>query len=387
MEILKILIVDDEPGMRLGVQRALQGYKINLDEPDCTIKLEVTQAETGEQALEMIKHNQPDILLLDHKLPGITGIDVLEKVAQNPTCSDILTIMITAYASIENAVRATKIGAYDFLPKPFTPNELKYTIEKAASLVMLTRQAKKLEAAKKQIRFEFIRVLGHELKAPLGAVENYLELMNSRILGDNINDYDSPIKRSQIRLAQMRKLILDLLDMTRLESGHTVRELNDINLHEIATSAIELVEPQAQEKCIDIALNCPENLTLHADHREMEMIFNNLISNAVKYNREQGKVQIAVAQEADHINIQVSDTGIGMSEQECEKLFGEFVRIKNAKTRNILGSGLGLSIIKRLAKVYSGNVAVSSQPDVGTTFTVNLKPDYDNTQNTQFTEK
>ena len=381
MEVLKILIVDDELGMRLGVQRALQDYQIKLDEPDCTITLDVSQAETGEQALELIEQDPPAILLLDHKLPGMTGIEVLEKISENPAYADILTIMITAYASIENAVRATKIGAYDFLPKPFTPNELKYTIDKAAARVMLTRQAKDLEAAKKRIRFEFIRVLGHELKAPLGAVENYLELMNSRILGDNINDYDSPIKRSQIRLAQMRKLILDLLDMTRIESGQTVRDLHDINLLEVAKSAIELVEPQAQERNISITLNCPQDLTIFADQREMEMIFNNLISNAVKYNRDKGSVTVTVSQEANRIELTVSDTGIGMTEAECEKLFSEFVRIKNAKTRNILGSGLGLSIIKRLAEVYNGNVAVTSQPDVGTTFSLTLLPDENSTQN------
>ena len=382
MEELLVMIVDDEMGMRLGVQRALEKHSIHIDEANCDVKFKIAQAETGEQALEMIAQSPPAILLLDHKLPGITGMEVLEKL---PADADILTIMITAYASIETAVKATKIGAYDFLPKPFTPGELKYSIEKAAARIMLTRQARELEAAKKRIRFEFIRVLGHELKAPLGAVENYMELMNSRTLGDDINSYDQPIKRSQIRLAQMRKLILDLLDMTRIESGQMVREPAVISVYDAAQSAVELMETQATERGISINLTCPENAQLFADQREMDMIFNNLISNAVKYNRDNGKVDVTITQTPELINITVADTGIGMSKEECDRLFGEFVRIKNAKTRNILGSGLGLSIIKRLAEIYNGNVSVTSEPDVGTTFNLTLKkssiPEDSNTQN------
>ena len=100
--------------------------------------------------------------------------------------SDMLTIMITAYASIETAVSATKRGAYDFLAKPFTPDELKSTIRKAAARLILAKQARKLAEEKQQVRFEFIRVLGHELKAPLNAVAGYLDLIQKHPLGDRL---------------------------------------------------------------------------------------------------------------------------------------------------------------------------------------------------------
>ena len=111
---------------------------------------------------------------------------------------------------------------------------------------------------------------------------------------------------------------------------------------------------------------------ISADAREIEIIFNNLLTNAIKYNRDGGRVDVALRRAGKQAVIAVSDTGIGMSEEELKQLFGEFVRIRNEKTRHILGSGLGLSIVKKLALLYGGDVQVESRPDAGSTFTVTL---------------
>jgi signal transduction histidine kinase len=103
------------------------------------------------------------------------------------------------------------------------------------------------------------------------------------------------------------------------------------------------------------------------------MILNNFVSNAVKYNREQGRVLVSAVPSGDSIRISVEDTGIGMTPEECKKLFNDFSRIRNEKTRHILGSGLGLSTVKKLATLYGGEVSVRSKPDVGTTFTITLQ--------------
>jgi signal transduction histidine kinase len=111
---------------------------------------------------------------------------------------------------------------------------------------------------------------------------------------------------------------------------------------------------------------------LQADRGEIEIMLNNLVSNAVKYNRDGGRVDVTLSGGVEGVTMAVKDTGIGMTKEETAKLFGEFVRIKNTKTRNIMGSGLGLSILRKLANMYGGEVTVESQPDVGTTFTVRL---------------
>lgn len=364
---LKVLVIDDEPGMRTGIERTLDGEKLEFWDTDI-VEISVDTASDGKEGIEKIKSGKVDILFLDYKLPDMNGLEVIESLGE--LAKDIIIIMITAYASIEVAIDATRKGAYDFLPKPFTPSELKIVTKKASERILLARKNQQLAHEKKQVRFEFIRVLGHELKAPLGAVEGYLDILHSRTLGDNLVDYEKIIGRSTLRLQQMRKLIIDLLDMTKIESGKKDRNLVTIDLKVAVENAIELAGPAAESKKISISLEAPVGITIQGDTGELDMILNNLISNAVKYNRDEGKVFVRIGKDAGQITIQVEDTGIGMSQDEQKKLFKEFSRIRNAKTVDILGSGLGLSILKRLVDLYEGEIKVDSEPDKGTTFSV-----------------
>ncbi len=370
MDLLRVLVVDDEPGMRRGVARTLRNFSVAVPNVEQSVRFEIEEAESGEVALARIAASPPDIMLLDHKMPGISGLDVLHRVAAKKT--DILTVMITAYASIETAVAATKQGAYDFLAKPFTPDELRNTVRKATVRIALAREARKLADERRQVRFQFIRVLGHELKSPLGAVDGFLQLMQNRTLGSDLAAYEEVLCRSRERLQGMFKLIADLLDMTRIESGQKERLLETVDLVGIARSAVELQRAEADRRGVVCTIQNVEPVSILADRGEMEMVLNNLVSNAVKYNRDQGRVEIAIVAGSDRVEIRVADTGIGLSEDEAAKLFGEFVRIKTEKTRNIHGSGLGLSIVKKIADLYSGDVSVSSRPDEGSTFTVHL---------------
>ncbi|HOV74854.1 MAG TPA: hybrid sensor histidine kinase/response regulator [Candidatus Hydrogenedentes bacterium] len=371
METLQVLVCDDEPGMRMSIARALRDFTFTVADVNAGVRLETDLAETGEEAVAKIDAAPPHILLLDHKLPGISGLDVLEHIASKKM--DMLTIMITAYASIETAVRATRQGAYDFLAKPFTPAELKNAVRKAAEHVIVAQHARTLAREKRQVRFEFISVLAHELKAPLGAIEGYLQVLHDGSAGDDPTVYRQIIDRCITRTAYMRKMILDLLDLTRIESGQKKRELVEVDVVAAARTAIETAMPDARSRDIRICLLADQPVTMQADAGEIEIILNNLVSNAVKYNRDGGSVEVKIGETDDTVMVSVSDTGIGMSEEECAKIFNDFVRIKNRKTRDILGSGLGLSIVKKLAVAYGGDATVISRPDVGSTFTVTLK--------------
>lgn len=371
-KVLALLIVDDEEGMRMGVKRSLRHFSMEAEDTGDIVKFDVTEAASGEEAIALMKELPPDIVLLDNKMGGISGIEVLHWINQNDL--DLMAIMITAYASIETAISATKQGAYDFLPKPFTPAELKVSVRQAAAHLVTLRQARELEREKRRVRFQFISVLAHELKAPLAAIEGYLFLLRDGIGMDDPAVYEKVVGRSLTRLGGMRKLIYDLLDLTRLESGQKKRELSSVDVLKIAGISMETMKPEADRRGICISLEATsEEITMVADRGELEIILNNLISNAVKYNKDSGRVTVKVMDEPDLIRIAVTDTGIGMSESEVEKLFGEFVRIKNSKTRNIPGSGLGLSIMKRIALLYNGEVTVESTPDEGSTFTVTLQ--------------
>jgi signal transduction histidine kinase len=373
METLRLLVVDDEPGMRLAVARVLNTYTVRLgDAGDQVLNFTVETAESGEDALEMMARSAPDLMLLDMKLPAMSGLDVLREVRERRY--DTLIVMITAYATLETAIEATKRGAHDFLPKPFTPEDLRVAVRRAVRHYLVQRDARRLVDEKRQVRFQFISVLGHELKAPLAAVEGFLQILKDGSAGSDPEVIARIVDRALVRTEGMRKLIVDLLNLTRIESGQKRRELVSVDLRDVARASIETVSAAAAARNITVALEAPEPAPMIGDRGELEIILNNLVSNAVKYNRDGGRVDVGIEPLHPGWRLRVADTGIGMTPEDCARLFQEFVRIKNDKTRTIPGTGLGLSIVKKLAQLYGGEATVESEPGVGSTFSVALGP-------------
>jgi two-component system sensor histidine kinase/response regulator len=370
MAVLKVLVIDDEPGIRSGVSRILNNFHVTYPFMDEDYTFEVAEAATGEDGIAILERDMPDILLLDNKLPGIQGVEVLEYIRKRNY--DIVVAMITSYASLDVAIRATRDGAIDFIPKPFTPQELKSSIENITKQQYLKRITHKMKQEGKKIRYQFLSVLSHELKAPLNALEGYLRMMQEKQAGDRIEDYATPIERSLQRIQGMRSLIMDLLDFTKIRLDRKEEKIQDVNLKEVASESIVTVQPYAIQMDVTINLDVRSDVVIMADPDDMEIVFNNLISNAVKYNKEGGRAEITIDASDSEAILVFSDTGIGITKSDTENLFTEFVRIKNEKTRNISGSGLGLSIVKKVIELYHGTIKVESTPDVGTVFTIRL---------------
>jgi signal transduction histidine kinase len=370
METLKVLVVDDEPGIRSGIDRILSKFTVGYPFMDEDIGYSVYEAATGEEAIRIFQENPPDIALLDNKLPGMDGVEVLEYIKRNQL--NIEVMMITSFASLELAVKATNIGAYDFVPKPFTPQELRSSMENITKHLFLKRMTQKMNKEGKQIRFQFLTVLSHELKNPLNSIDGYLRMMQERQAGEQIASYDEMISRSIARIKGMRMLIMDLLDLTKIESGKKNREMQQVDLSKIARISAETMGPLAIQMEVSISVDCPEPFVVQADPEEMEIILNNLVSNAVKYNKNGGKVICRLKELNKKLVIEIEDTGIGIPEDDIPVLFQEFVRIRQKETKHIMGSGLGLSIVKRLIDMYEGVIEVESKPGEGSIFRVVL---------------
>jgi signal transduction histidine kinase len=365
---LQVVMVDDEEALCRGVRRIIEKYRVHVPDVLVDATYDFRYFTTGEDFLVYLSEGgEVDLLLLDLKLPGVGGMDVLDELSGKGR--EVLTIMITAYATFETAVKATKLGAYDFLAKPFTPEELRYALRKATSQLILSKQARKLAEEKRQVRFNFISVLAHELKAPLNAVEGYLNILRTTEEDQNLQ----MIERSIVRVDGMKKLIGDLLDLTRIESGQRERTIRRLDLRELAAASMELFAVDAERRGIGLSLQGDGDIELLADPGEVEIVLNNLVSNAVKYNRDGGSVTVDLRRKDGAVTIAVTDTGIGLAPEEAAKLFTEFTRIKNEHTVKILGSGLGLSTVRKIANMYDGEAAVSSRPGEGSTFTVTLR--------------
>ncbi len=370
MGVLKILVVDDEPGIRSGVLRILTNFHVTYPFMDEDFSFEISEAASGEEAIEMIERDRPDIILLDNKLPGIQGVEVLEYIRKKSY--DIVVAMITSYASLDVAVRATRDGATDFIPKPFTPQELKSSIENITKQLYLRRITHKLNQDGKKIRYQFLSVLSHELKAPLNALEGYLRMMQEKQSGELIDDYANAIERSLQRVQGMRNLIMDLLDFTKIRLERKDEKIQEVDLEEIAKNSIVTVQPYAIQMEVTIDLDIRSKVAIMADPDDIEIVFNNLLSNSVKYNKSGGRAEITIDSSETEAIVVFSDTGIGIKDEDMKDLFTEFVRIKSEKTRNITGSGLGLSIVRKVIELYKGTINVESTPESGSTFTVRL---------------
>ena len=244
---LQVVMVDDEEALCLGVRRIIEKYNVHVADVLVDVAYAFRYFTSGEDYLAYLADGgEVDLLLLDLKLPGIGGLDVLD--AMSSQGREILTIMITAYATFETAVKATKLGAYDFLAKPFTPDELRYALRKATQPVHPQRQARKLAEEKRQIRFNFITVLAHELKAPLNAVEGYLNILRTTEADQNLQ----MVERSIVRVDGMKKLICDLLDLTRIESGQKQRIFSAWTCASCAKASMELFAVDAERRGITV---------------------------------------------------------------------------------------------------------------------------------------
>ena len=487
----KILIVDDDDVMRLACELTLQQEDMEVD-----------KAENGKLALEKIKSNYYDLILLDLMMPEMTGTELLEAIKEFD--ENIIVIVITGFATIESAVDTLKKGVYDYIPKPFTPEELRKVVrkgldrrkllnqastlrkEREKSLLKLAAQKSKmstiincmgegliatdknaqislinpiackmlniqepchigtsisgllnneelevliLEMLKKEnhtskfqkeeiifnekenktysvtlapikenkneisglvlvlvdisekkklekMKAEFqklVAVVTHELKAPINTIEGYLDIIIKGYLDNDIEKQKKYLIRSRDKAETLRNLVQDLLSITSIESGKLTKEKKSVDVALILKDILTFMENDAKAKKLNIIFNLPENLpNVMGDKNSLTYLFSNFLSNAIKYNKINGTVEINGKIDNKHMIISIRDTGFGISEEDQGKLFEEFYRSKNEKIQNISGTGLGLNISKRIAKVHKGFIKVDSKINEGSQFDIYL---------------
>ena len=480
----KVLIVDDERGLRIGTKRILQseGYEVDV-------------AENGTEGIELGTKNDYDLAIIDLKMPDIDGIEVLKtikKARPNTIC-----YIATAFASFDTAIEATKLGAQSYIPKPFTTDELLKHLEAGYEKRLLILESERLRKEREErlleiayeksrlntivssivdgvmvvnktgelvlfnpaslkyfdlneiiigenilgilpkeisdlinkiltaekyenksystqielkpnrelcveitcspvphpdgslagvvtiinnitelkkveyVKNQFISMVAHELKAPMAAVMGFMNLILDDSMGIKPEKQKEYISRSSKRLQGLIEMVNDLLDISRMEIKKKEREILELNMSEILKSNIDFLELELKKKGITVTTNIEPDLpSIKADNNEINRLYTNILSNALKYNKDNGKIDISIYKSGTYIVTKIADTGIGMKPEEKEKLFQEFFRVKNDQTRNIPGTGLGLSIVKRIVESYSGKIEVESEYGAGTTFII-----------------
>jgi len=483
---LRILVVDDELGMREGCRKILtsEGYDVEV-------------AEDGVAGLDLFKERGNfAVALIDLKMPRMGGIELIEHL--RALDEDVVIFVITAYATIDTAVEATRRGAYGYIPKPFTPDELLLPVRNGLDRRTLSIEAKRLREERERRLLElaversksstiiscmtdgvlvinrdrqivlqnaaatrilpdcaaaplpapmerlgctglqalmedaltsgpgpmiasrevaldrctymvnaspvreptgevsgavvvlrditalkklevaksmFISMVAHEVKSPLAAIEGQLMAVLSGAAKDSPGQEKDMIERSLLRARTLRTMVSDLLNLTAMETGNFVIKRSPLDLRKVAAEAVESHRERAETKHIELILAKEEGdadgLVL-ADRDSMFMVFANLIDNAVKYTPEHGRVNVRIEQEGICVRVSVRDDGIGMTPEEKDSAFDEFFRAKNTYTVHVPGTGLGLTLVKRLVDMHQGKISVQSEPGKGSTFTISL---------------
>jgi len=482
----RILVVDDELGMREGCRKILtaEGF-------------EVETAEDGLAGLETFKRRPSFVAaLVDLKMPRMGGIELIEKLRALDT--DIVLLVITAYATIDTAVEATKRGAYGYIPKPFTPDELLLPIRNGLDRRALSIEAKRLREERERRLLElasersksntiincmtdgvfvvnrekqivlrnaaaarimpesahvplpapltvltcaplrdllgetldagsgplivskeialdkctymvnvspvldpsgetsgavtvlrditalkkletaksmFVSMVAHEIKNPLAVIEGYLNVILTGIAGQDPKRDREMLQKSLLRARTLRTMVAELMNLTAMETGHFTIARSPIDIAKVTADAVEFTKEKARDKGIEVALDCDDQAASErvlADRDAMLSVFTNLIDNAIKYTPAHGRVGIRVEQNGMYVKVTVWDTGIGMAPEERDRAFDEFFRAKNEYTAKVPGTGLGLTIVKRLVDMHHGTITVITQRGKGSEFTVRL---------------
>lgn len=354
-----IIVIDDDEIIRLSCEQILRksGYKVET-------------FASGYKGIERLKQIRPPLLVVDIKMPELDGFEVIKIVRKIDP--DVVIVVITGYATIETAVDAMKMGAYDFLPKPFTPNELRLIIDRGCERWRLAQEAKLLRKQKEEAERRFVTLVSHQLKGPLGAVKQYLDVLlyssGSQLPGEAMEW----ITRSQTRITEMIELIQDWLTLAKLGRGSLCDRGASTDLGKVIEDLLEEFR-SLPSNTVHLSSEIARGLApARGDAITLSMLIGNLLSNAVKYNKPGGKAEIRAHADGPWIIVEVRDTGIGIPESLRPNLFEEFYRIKTPETQDIPGTGLGLVICKKITDELGGSIGVESKEGEYTTFTIKL---------------
>ncbi|WP_096999603.1 sensor histidine kinase [Persephonella hydrogeniphila] len=221
----------------------------------------------------------------------------------------------------------------------------------------------------KQAKKDFVSNVSHELKTPITVLKGVVETVEKE---EDINVIKDFLKKAKKRIQQMDSLINDLLILAKLESKEEKIQKKKIKLKALINQTFEDLQHIASEKNITLKNNISSNFTVPVDEKKFSILLKNLIENAIKYNKQNGIVEINVKKSENYAEISVVDTGIGIPKDSLPLIFERFYRVDKSRSRNVGGTGLGLSIVKHITEAHNGKVEVKSEVGKGSEFIVKI---------------
>jgi len=370
----RILVVDDEKEIRDFLFKALSriaGFRVEL-------------AENGEEALKKIEKEIFDLVLTDLKMPDMDGLQLVAEIARSKP--EILTVLMTGHGTIDSALEAMKRGASDYLTKPLNLEEmfvrLQKVLEEKQRFVKLRDFAAQLEKANQdlkridEMKSEFVSIASHELRTPLASIKNAVQLILQGKTGEINENQKKFLSMADRNISRLTNILNSLLDLSRIESGKIDMKIEELDPKALIEFILSSLKPQADGKSAQLKIEIGKKLpSVYGDREKVEQILTNLVGNAIKFTPEGGEISVSVQPSprgGNKLAISVRDSGIGISEDQQEKIFEKFHQVEGSLHRSVSGTGLGLAITKGLVEAHHGEIWVESEIGKGSTFTFTL---------------
>jgi signal transduction histidine kinase len=282
-----------------------------------------------------------------------------------------VTVVITGYATVSSAVDAMKKGAYDFLPKPFTPEELRLITRRGLEKRSLVLETMALKREREIMRENFAAIVSHELKSPLGAVQQNLFAM-TRDSGTTSEEQKKRLEKMKTRIDDLMKLIHKWLRGISVDMESIKTSFEPVSMAACIEKAVENTAPEAVRKDIGVAVAVHEPVRLVlGDEVSLTEALVNILGNAIKYSHVSTEVAVSAEERNDRIVITMTDSGVGIAEEDLPMIFDGFYRAESGKAA-AGGVGLGLAITRRIIEAHEGSVSVHSELGKGSTFVLSL---------------
>ncbi|MFO7848787.1 MAG: hybrid sensor histidine kinase/response regulator [Spirochaetia bacterium] len=354
----RILIVDDVP-QNITIAKAIlkkDGHYIET-------------AERGDLALQVVDEQDIDLVLLDIMMPEVDGFTVAEKLQKNEKTKDIPIIFLTARNDTESITRGFKIGAVDYITKPFRGEELRMRVGTHLRLRHTQQKLREANASKDK----FFSIIAHDLRSPFTALVGM-----AQYLAKGIDTLDPETAKEF--LEGMHKssknafnLLENLLEWSRIQTGKLPMSPKEVKLYDVLDDNLSLLWVNIENKDITIENNLEKNEQVWADENAVHTIFRNLLSNAVKFTPKEGVISIYSHRIEEEVVVTVKDSGVGMDNETLENLFRIDRRSNTTRgTEKEKGTGLGLILCKEFVERNHGTLSVESEPGRGSMFSFAL---------------
>ena len=360
MEIqAKILVVDDELKNRklLGDLLEAQGHQ-------------VTVAEDGQQALDEIAKDPPDVVLLDIMMPKMDGFEVCRRLKADPKTAAIPILLVTALRERDDRLKGIEAGANDFISKPVDTQEVILRARNAAYAKQLYDTVEEnLERLKELeiLRDNLTHMVVHDMRSPLMGISGYLDLLKLKV-GDSLGDKETEyVGRARASASVLVEMISSMLDVSKLESGQMPLAAEECDLTGLAREAAVTValmtggdSPSVEVGGESVAVECDLNL--------IRRVFVNLTANAIKFSPKDGTVRVQIEKTDGAVKAAVSDTGNGIPPEFHDKIFEKFGQMEGEQARRKYSTGLGLTFCKLAVEAHGGEIGLESEVGKGATF-------------------